>query len=117
MGWNLKKKFKSSKIHEWSKFSHDPGGLFVQSNDATFAKWQKTLDIGGYGAKPAQAAQEAEAAGKKQEAAIAKQEAEIEKKRKQQQNVIEERAGRMAKNQLLSGKETGVTGSYSLLGR
>ena len=32
----------------------------MQSDDPTVAKWQSTLDFGGYGAKPAQAAEAAE---------------------------------------------------------
>jgi len=94
----------------------DPGGLFYQGTDPYTAKRQAGLDIGGIGAKPAQEAKAVEKAAGEQQAAIAKQEAEIEKKRKAQQAVIDERASRMAKNQLLTGKETGITnGSTSLL--
>ena len=94
----------------------DPGGLFYQAKDEDVAKYQAQRDIGGYGAKPAQQAQAAEKVAGEQKAAITKQEALIEKERKKQQAVIDERAGRMAKNLLLSGKETGVKGKTSLLG-
>ena len=94
----------------------DPGGLFYQAKDEDVAKYQAQRDIGGYGAKPAQQAEAAEKAATKQTAAIKKQESLIEAERKKQQAVIDERAKRMAQNQLLSGKETGVTGSTSLLG-
>ena len=85
MGWNLKKKFKKSKIgkslsgaNEWARFSHDPGGLFIQSKDERFAGYQSTLDFGGYGAKPAQEAAAAEKAAGEQKAAISKQEGLME---------------------------------------
>jgi len=96
-------------------FVADPGGLIQTSKNEDIAKFQGKLDIGGYGAKPEIAAREAEKATAKQEAKIKKQEAKIEAERKKQQAVIDERAGRMAKNQLLSGAETGTTGSTSLL--
>ncbi len=103
-------------MYSGHKYIHDPGGLFSQSSDPGISKMQQSADIGGYGARPAEEARVAEEAAKEQQAAIAKQEAEIEKKRVAQQAVIDERASRMAKNQLLSGKETGITsGSTSLL--
>ena len=93
----------------------DPGGLFYQAEGKYTSERQAGLDFGGYGARPAQAAEAAEEAADEQAAAIAKQEAEIEKQRKAQQAVIDERTARMERNQLLSGKETGVVGSTSLL--
>jgi len=93
----------------------DPGGLVHTSENEQVAALQAKLDVGGYGAKTEIAAREAEKAGKKQEALVKKQEAKIEAERKKQQAVIDERATRMAKNQLLSGKETGTGDLSSLL--
>jgi len=103
-------------MYEGHKYVHDPVGLFGLSDQEGFKEMQQSADIFSQGARPREEAEVAEKAAKKQQAAIAKQQTAIEKKRKAQQAVIDERASRMAKNQLLTGKETGITnGSTSLL--
>lgn len=95
----------------------DPGGLVMQNKDAGLREMQAAGDIGNIGAKPAQAATAAEKAAKEKAALIAEQQSLIDIETAKQKKVADERAARLKQNQLLSGSETGISGSkLSLLG-
>jgi len=115
MGWNLKKKWKRSKIRKVAKkigdvhkLIADPMGLFTTA-DGKLGEFQQQADILGMGARPKAMAEEAEKAAQLQQTEIDKQNALIEEERLKQQRVLDERKKRMTQNQLLSGRETGST--------
>jgi len=119
MGWNLKKKWKKSKIRKIGKkivdvhkLAFDPMGL-VTTADGTAGDIQLQLDVLGMGARPKAQAEAVETAAKAQQASNDKQNALIEEEKNKQEKVLDERRRRMGQNQLLSGRESGRS---SLLG-
>ena len=113
MGWNLKKKWKKSKVRKGlkkvgdaHKMLLDPMGLVADAGK--LSKFQQQADILGMGARPRAEMELQETEQKKQAQLLAAQEAEVEKK--EQDRLKRMKKARQGKRSLLysGGTESGV---------
>jgi hypothetical protein len=114
MGWNLKKKWKKSKLRKGlkkvgdaHKLLLDPMGLFTDAGE--LSKYQQQADVLGVGARPRAQMELQEQEVKQQEQMLAKQEADVAKM--EQDRLKRMKKARQGKRSLLyaGGNEQGVS--------